>query len=130
MNKSAVFTLGIGRLLQIAIVFLTYRAVTDLLPTDELGFFFLLQALAGFFGLIVVNPVGTFLNREIHAWEKSGLLRASLKIFLGFSWIAALFAGLLIAGLSLLGVGSLGTHEPWLQTSLHNPRYGCWRDHR
>lgn len=117
MNKSAVLTLGIGRLLQIAIVFLTYRAVTGVLPQDEVGFFFLLQALAGFFGLIVVNPVGTYLNREIHGWEKSGFLRPGLKAFLGFSWIAAIFAGLLIATLSLLGVGSLGAHEPWLQTA-------------
>lgn len=117
MNKSAVLTLGIGRLLQIAIVFLTYRAVTDVLPQDEVGFFFLLQALAGFFGLIVVNPVGTFLNREIHGWEKSGFLRPGLKAFLGFSWLAAIFAGFLIAALSLFGVGSLGAHEPWVQTS-------------
>lgn len=117
MKKSAVFTLGLGRVLQIAIVFLTYRAVTTVLPQDELGFFFLLQALAGFFGLIVVNPVGTFLNREIHGWETSGHLRPGLRSFLGFSWIAAIFASLIIAGLCLFGVGSLGSHEPWLKTA-------------
>jgi O-antigen/teichoic acid export membrane protein len=117
VNKTAVLTLGIGRLLQIAIVFLTYRAVTEVLPQDEVGFFFLLQALAGFFGLIVVNPVGTFLNREIHGWEKSGSLRPGLKAFLGFSWVAAIIAGLLIAALSLLGIGSLGAHEPWALTA-------------
>lgn len=117
MNKTAVLTLGIGRLLQIAIVFLTYRAVTEVLPQDEVGFFFLLQALAGFFGLIVVNPVGTYINREIHGWEKSGFLRPGLKVFLGFSWVAAIVAGLLIAALAIFGVGSLGAHEPWLQTA-------------
>jgi hypothetical protein len=73
--------------------------------------------LAGFFGLIVVNPVGVYLNREIHGWEKSGFLRPGLKDFLGFSWMAAIFAGLLIAALALFGVGSLGAHEPWLQTA-------------
>ncbi len=118
MNASTVAVLAAGRAIQIIIVFLTYRLITTILPQEEVGFFFLLQALAGFFLLIVVSPVGTYLNREIHGLAKSGGAAVAVNKFLWFTGIASVFGCAAIALISMFKFGSLGTHEPWHQTSL------------
>lgn len=117
-RHSAVVILGIGRIVQVFTVFLAFRVLTSALSAGEVGFFFLLQSLVGFFGLIVVNPVGTFVSREIHGWEKSGSTRKNLSLFILFGCLSALAAGISTLFVGTLKVSSIGSHEPVFQTAL------------
>ncbi|CAN5613073.1 hypothetical protein BH10BDE1_BH10BDE1_35940 [soil metagenome] len=96
-------TLAGGRVLQSAILFLTYRELTHLLPKSEVGLYFFLLAITGGIGLIVINPAGTFLNRFIHKWQEDGSLRKNLLIFSWFTVASSLFALLITEALPFFG---------------------------
>lgn len=99
MKNRDLILLAFGRLVQMGLVFLAVRTVTHYLPTREVGVFFLLQSLVGFFGLVVVNPVGSYFNRELHGWMEHGLGRKGIRQFLRFAAISAVLA---VAALALL----------------------------
>lgn len=60
----------VGRVLQIIIALIAIKIATTLLQADELGNFYLLASIAGFFGLFMVNPIGQYINRRTHDWYK------------------------------------------------------------
>jgi O-antigen/teichoic acid export membrane protein len=117
-DRSSIAILGIGRIIQLATVFLSFRILTTALPTNEIGYYFLLQSLMGFFGLIVVNPIGTFINREIHGWEKAKQLRSALARFVAFGFGTSVLAALVASLVGVLNISSIGTHESLLQSAL------------
>lgn len=97
MKSRDLILVALGRLVQMGLVFLAVRAVTHYLPTREVGVFFLLQSLVGFFGLVVVNPVGSYFNRELHGWMERGLGRKAIRHFLRFAAISAVVAAMALA---------------------------------
>lgn len=48
--------------------------MTHWLSIEQFGQLGLITALAGFFGLFLVNPVGQHINRHTHEWHKNGML--------------------------------------------------------
>lgn len=84
--------LAVGRVLQSALLFLTYRELTHLLPKAEVGLYFFLLAITGGIGLILVGPAGTFFNRFLHRWVLDGTLRKNLLTFIVFTGFAAALA--------------------------------------
>lgn len=95
--------LGFGRGAQVFLLLATFRLLTSVLPKEQVGLFFLAQSIAGFTGLIVVNPIGTFLNREMHGWEKAGTLRAPLLRFAIFALGAAVLTSCAVVLARILG---------------------------
>lgn len=112
------FLLALGRVIQILTVFASFRLLTTTLSTSEVGFFFLLQAILGVFGIIVVYPVGTFVNREIHAWQKAGSIRPHLQYYFIFGWGASAAAALFTYLIGEIGLSAIGTHEPILYSAM------------
>lgn len=100
-QKDLIWLVG-GRAAQVLLLFLLFRVLTLFLPKDEVGLFFLAQAIAGGAGLVIINPVGTLLNREIHAIEKSGAIRMAIRRFCGF---ATLTAAVTVAGFLIFSPG-------------------------
>ncbi|CAN5572770.1 hypothetical protein BH10BDE1_BH10BDE1_35350 [soil metagenome] len=94
MNLRSILVLGVGRVLQLAIVFVTFRFLTTLLPVKEVGFFFLLQSLSGFVILAGISPVGSFVAREINNWRLGGHLNDGLFGFAGLTLAIALLAAI------------------------------------
>lgn len=76
MNRD-VLIITAGRVLQMVIALVSVRVFTSLLSAAEVGNIYLINALFGFFGLALINPVGTYMNRKTHRWaeEKSILDR-------------------------------------------------------
>jgi O-antigen/teichoic acid export membrane protein len=68
-----------GRLGAALIALLALRAVTTLLLPEEYGELSLLVALQMFCGLILINPVGQYINLRTHAWWDDGSLMSVLK---------------------------------------------------
>ena len=94
---------GIARVLQFAMLLITLRVATTLLPPAEMGKVALVTATVAFFSLLLMNPVGMFINRRMHAWDDKGQARD----YLGFFWLyliaVAIFAILVL--LLLTGMG-------------------------
>lgn len=102
MKTRDLILVTLGRLVQMGLVFLTVRAITHFLPMREVGVLFLIQSLVGFFGLVAINPVGTFFNRELHGWMEKGQGRMALRAFFRFSFTSAVAAALMLAAVLAL----------------------------
>lgn len=93
-----------GRLAQFAIAFLSIKLMTTFLSPVEVGKVTLITSATAFFALFLVNPVGMFINRRLHAWVGAGFLKHYFHLFCGY----------------LLGVTALAAALMWglLQTRL------------
>ena len=83
-----------GRICAALIALFVLRAATTLLVPEEYGKLSLLVVLQMFCGLILINPVGQYINLHTHAWWDDGSLLPRLKKYrnyvLGVSCIGAL----------------------------------------
>lgn len=82
-----------GRAGQFLLLLLTMRLATTYLSPSEMGRLSLVTATTAFFALFLVNPVGVFINRRIHAWELVGRTRFYLKLH----WLYLLAICLIVA---------------------------------
>ncbi len=82
--------LTLGRGLQVIGLFLNYKLLAYFLKPSEVGFYFLLLAIVSYFGLVLINPVGTYLNRELHGWSEKYVLLPFLLLFFIFNFLAHL----------------------------------------
>lgn len=112
MNLKSALILGLGRVLQLAIVFVTFRFLTNLLPVHEVGFFFLLQALSGFVILTAISPIGSFVTREINNWQSNGSLHDGLLGFASLTITIALMASLLFGLAHFAGFSGWSNYAP------------------
>ncbi len=60
----------VGRIFQIIIAFVIIKLATKFLVASEMGNFYLIVSIAGFFGLFLVGPIGLYINRKTHQWHK------------------------------------------------------------
>lgn len=73
--------IGLGRVAQIALNLAAVRVMTAVLAPSEVGNLFLINSVAGFFGLVLVNPVGMYLNRKLNQWHEQQRLLQALRYF-------------------------------------------------
>jgi O-antigen/teichoic acid export membrane protein len=69
------------------------RVATTYLSPEEMGRLSLFTATTGFFAMFLVNPVGMFINRRLHAWDEMGRAKYYLKIY----WIYLLAVSIIAA---------------------------------
>lgn len=86
-NRNDFLALVAGRALAVLVMLLSVRISTSRLSASEYGALSLLVAYQLFCGLVLVNPVSQFINRNTHAWHDEGVLGAALKKF--GRWIVA-----------------------------------------
>lgn len=94
--------IAIGRVIQTLVLFFTYRAITHTLPINEVGHYFFFLAVAGFTGLVLVNPVGQYFNRFLHLWMQKHIVLGPVLKFILFSIAASVVTA---AAALLLGWG-------------------------
>lgn len=89
----------IGRLFQIALGILRLRLLSTFLPTQELGYFYVMAAIASGLSLVFLNPVGMYAARKANEWRREAhLTTASIGLgyyslgLLSFSLISAFTA--------------------------------------
>lgn len=64
----------IARLVQIITAFATLRVMTTQLVPEEVGKISVILAIAMFFTLIFVSPIGNYTNRQLNTWFDKGIL--------------------------------------------------------
>ena len=90
-------TLFIGRVAQLIIAVASMRLVTTLLDPAQLGQVSLVATLTALFALLLVNPVGMFINRRLHTWSETESLRPRLHAFFAYLGGVAALSGSLVA---------------------------------
>lgn len=84
------FILVLGRAMQMLIMFATYRLLSSFFSTEVMSSYFFLLSIAGFFGLMVANPLGLYLYRIIHRAKNEKDLNSLLNFFASIMSILSL----------------------------------------
>jgi O-antigen/teichoic acid export membrane protein len=104
----------LGRAAQFILALATLRVVTMLLPPSELGRLAMFTSSISFFALFLVNPIGMFINRRLHAWEAQGSIRRYLNYYWGYLLVIAVLAFFVLTVMNDLRVINLQTSAAWL----------------
>lgn len=98
--------IAFGRIAQFFLIFATIKISTTLLPPAEMAKVFLVASIVAFYALLLLNPVGMFMNRRLHAWNATGRVQhyynyfwlyllavccvaiASLWVFVEVGWVS------------------------------------------
>ena len=73
VNRDLIIIL-VSRVLQMAVLLLTLRAMTTRLSPVEVGNFSLLMSIATLFIWIFISPIGLYVNRHTHEWWEKGTI--------------------------------------------------------
>jgi len=93
-------------MIQFALAMVIIRAATSVLTPAEMGRLSLVTAITAFFALTLVNPVGMFINRRLHAWEIEGRLRHNFRTYWLYLLLVSSIAGIVIwVAKSTIGIG-------------------------
>ena len=104
----------LGRLTQFILALAMLRVLTTLLSPEEMGKVSLTLATIAFFAMFLVNPVGMFINRRMHAWQAGGSARAYLQSYAGYLIGVALIAAISLPLFNLSGLVNFGMPIGWV----------------
>ncbi len=83
-TKKDIILLTVSRVTQIIYLFLSYKLLSYYLPKQELGLYFLLLSMTTYFSLVIVNPIGVYINRFVHQWKTNHQINEMFFIFVLF----------------------------------------------
>lgn len=110
----AFITIIVGRAAQFLIALITLRVATTLLSPEEMGKVALVVTTTAFFALLLINPVGMFINRRLHAWQASGRGVGYLVRYAGYIALVATIAAISLPLFVMTGLISFGIPTEWL----------------
>lgn len=90
------------------------RVATTLLAPEEMGRMSLVMTTTAFFALFLINPVGMFINRRLHAWQTSGTIRHYLTRYWGYLIMVAAVSAVSMVFLQMAGAIGFGMTAGWL----------------
>jgi len=101
-----IIILTIGRILIMLTSIISIRIFTTLLSPSEIGRLNILLAICSWFSLVVINPVGMYVNRKIIEWNRDGLVQRHLIPLLEFFVVVVGLAIIVVIGLNyFIGLG-------------------------
>lgn len=107
-------TIIFGRASQFILALVMMRIATTLLSPQEMGKVSLVVTTTAFFALFLVNPVGMFINRKLHAWFATGVAKYYLIQYLNYLFFVAVFASIFLSVLFATGEINFGLTVWWL----------------
>ena len=107
-------TIIFGRAAQFLLALAMMRVATTLLSPEEMGRVSLVLTSIAFFAFFLVNPVGMFINRRLHAWQASGTARDYLIRYVNYLLLVALIAAMSLPFLFMMGLADFGIPIGWL----------------
>lgn len=95
---------ALGRIVQFTLLLLTLRLATGLLTPAEMGKVSIVTATLAFFALLLLNPVGMFMNRRLHAWDSKGQVKKYFAYFWRYLLVVSLCAATTLSALTWLNM--------------------------
>ncbi|WP_020405750.1 hypothetical protein [Hahella ganghwensis] len=80
IEKNDAIVLILGRLLQMTFTFISIKVITNTLPVDEVGFYYLVLSIIGFATMTFMSPAGVMHSRKINILHDRKLLLSSFLI--------------------------------------------------
>ncbi len=74
-----IIVLSVGRFFQALLAIFTLRLLTEILPQQEIGQQYVINSMILWFSMVLINPVGMFVNRHLHEWKKENSLVFYMK---------------------------------------------------
>ena len=103
-----------GRAAQFLLALAVLRVSTTLLSPAEMGKVSLVLTTTAFFALLLINPVGMFINRRLHAWQASGVARHYLLRYVNYLLFVVLVSAISLSTLHITGFVKSGMATSWL----------------
>jgi len=95
VNQDFIIVVG-GRVAAALIALIAIRASTTFLSPEQYGQLSLLMLVQAFCGMILLNPIGQYINRHTHEWWEDGSFLSRLPLY-----------GYYVLFVSLLGAGTI-----------------------
>lgn len=111
MDRRVLILVG-GRAVQALLSVVVLRVMTSYLSPGEAGNYFLLLSFATGFAFFLVNPVGMYLNRRLHAWHDHGALLDRVAVF-GFYLVGVSVLAFFTSALLKVIIGSAPGISTW-----------------
>ena len=73
----------LGRMAQFFLMFAAIKLSTALLAPAEMAKVYLVTSIVSFYSMLLINPVGMFMNRRFHAWNDQGRINP----YFGYFWL-------------------------------------------
>ena len=105
--NSKLLIIIIGRVLQIIIALIAIKLATKYLDASEMGNYYLVVSITGFFSLFFINPIGQYINRKTHQWYEE---KNILNIFYIFNYYIFFLSFLSIAIIYILYSFNIGNN--------------------
>jgi O-antigen/teichoic acid export membrane protein len=83
----------IGRVLIMMTSIVSIRIFTTILSPTEIGRLNLLLGISGWFSMVLLSSIGTYMNRKILEWDDDGLAYKSLLLWFKYLLVVSIFAG-------------------------------------
>jgi O-antigen/teichoic acid export membrane protein len=99
---------------QFLLALLMLRVATTLLSPEEMGKVSLILTTIAFFAMFLINPVGMFINRRLHAWQENGQAITRFVQFTGYIAIVALVAAIVLPLIVMNNQIKFGITTGWL----------------
>lgn len=90
------------------------RVATTLLSPVEMGRVSLVLTTTAFYALFLVNPVGMFINRRLHAWQISGVAKEYLIFYVNYLLLVVVIAAASLFLLQTIKLNDFGLSATWL----------------
>lgn len=85
-----------SRVFQILLSVVSIKLCSHILAPEQMGRLALTNSIVALFAFMLINPVGMFMNRRMHAWWRDGQWPSHLRLFALYVLAAAVLAGLSI----------------------------------
>lgn len=105
----------VGRVLQIIIALIAIKLATKYLDASQMGNYYLVVSIAGFFSLFFINPIGQYINRKTHQWYEE---KKILNIFYIFNYYILFLSLLSIAIIYILYSFNIGNNMDLLTLTI------------
>lgn len=98
MNSSFLLLI-FGRFFQALLSILTIKMMTHYLSVEEIGHQYIINAFILWFSFVLINPVGMFVNRHVHEWQKNSSLLLNFKKLNLYFFIISILSLLIVTAL-------------------------------
>jgi len=107
LPKRDILIITAGRALQIITTFVSVRVFTSYLSKLEVGNLYLINSLLAFFIWTLINPIGMYINRNMHRWADEGSILDHFFLYNGYLLLISILSIIVVfAGHAWLHIGS------------------------
>ncbi len=90
----------VGRIIHFLLMLATLRIVTTLLSPAELGKIAIITTAVAFFSSFLINPVGMYVNRQLHTWNATGVINNRLGFHFVYLFAMAVISSAILGAVS------------------------------